>query len=103
VRAEAAAIAQHCGSELAVTALVDKGSAAAQRTAIATAGQLVVATPGRVAQAGAYRAEAQCIAVVMAKRAACHCAGWCVPYQRLQPASTRHSESSVVGRGDRGA
>lgn len=53
VREEAAAIAQHCGGELAVTSLIDKGSAAAQRTAIATAGQLVVATPGRIAQVGA--------------------------------------------------
>jgi ATP-dependent RNA helicase DDX56/DBP9 len=52
VQEEAAAIAQHCGAELAVTALIDKGSAAAQRTAIATAGQLVVATPGRIAQVG---------------------------------------------------
>jgi superfamily II DNA/RNA helicase len=52
VREEAAAIAQHCGAELAVTSLVDKGSAAAQRTTIATAGQLVVATPGRIAQVG---------------------------------------------------
>lgn len=50
MRDEAAAIAQHCGADLAVTSLAGEGSAAAQRTAVATAGQLVVATPGRIAK-----------------------------------------------------
>jgi ATP-dependent RNA helicase DDX56/DBP9 len=47
VRAEAAALAAHCGADLAVTAISAEGAAA--RTAAATAGQLVVSTPARVA------------------------------------------------------
>lgn len=57
VAEEAQSVAQHCGDVVKVTAL-GKGSgpggaptAAAQRAAVATAGQVVVATPGRVAAA----------------------------------------------------
>lgn len=50
VREEAQSVAQHCGDELRVTTLSGSGPPAAQRAAISTAGQVVVATPGRVAQ-----------------------------------------------------
>ena len=43
-------MAQHCGAGLAVTALTGEGHAAARRAAVSAAGQLVVATPGRIAQ-----------------------------------------------------
>jgi len=43
-------VAQHCGAGLTVTALTGEGHAAARRAAVSAAGQLVVATPGRVAQ-----------------------------------------------------
>lgn len=58
MREEAAAIAEHCGGDLAVTSLAGEGSAVAQRTALATAGQLVVATPGRIAKVGAQSSSA---------------------------------------------
>jgi ATP-dependent RNA helicase DDX56/DBP9 len=50
VKEEAAAVAEHCGADLAVTALTGEGHAAARRAAVSAAGQLVVATPGRIAQ-----------------------------------------------------
>ncbi len=43
-------MAQHCGAGLTVTALTGEGHAAARRAAVSAAGQLVVATPGRIAQ-----------------------------------------------------
>ena len=52
VREEAAAVAVHCGAELSVTALAGEGHAAARRAAVSSAGQVVVATPGRIAQVG---------------------------------------------------
>mmetsp|Transcript_21210 Transcript_21210/g.63839 ORF Transcript_21210/g.63839 Transcript_21210/m.63839 type:complete len:639 (-) Transcript_21210:2475-4391(-) len=51
VREEAAAVAAHCGGDITATSLAAEGSAAAQRQALPTAGQLVVATPGRIAKA----------------------------------------------------
>ena len=83
MREEAAAIAQHCGGELAVTSLIDKGSAAAQRTAIATAGQLVVATPGRIAQVGAcheapHQVHFELWCMVLQRTAAWRGPGWCM-------------------------
>lgn len=49
VKDEAAALAEHCGAAgLRATALTAEGGAA-QRQQLASAGQLVVATPGRVA------------------------------------------------------
>lgn len=51
VSAEAQSIAQHCGDVVRVTSLGRDGPTAAQRAAVTTAGQVVVATPGRVAQA----------------------------------------------------
>lgn len=53
VREEAAAVAVHCGAELSVTALAGEGHAAARRAAVGSAGQVVIATPGRIAQVGA--------------------------------------------------
>jgi ATP-dependent RNA helicase DDX56/DBP9 len=58
VREEAASLARHCGEDLTVTSLGGGGGAnngsnnnkAQQRTQLATAGALIVATPGRVAQ-----------------------------------------------------
>ena len=47
VAEEAASLATHCGEGLTATALLAEGSAA--RSAVSTAGQLVVTTPGRVA------------------------------------------------------
>ena len=44
------AVAAHCGGDIAVTALAGEASGAAARTALATAGQIVVATPGRIAK-----------------------------------------------------
>jgi hypothetical protein len=52
VKEEAMSIAAHCGGELSATALSADGHPAAQRAAISTAGQVVVATPGLVAQVG---------------------------------------------------
>lgn len=45
VRGEAQAVAQHCGADISVTALVAEGGSGLKR-AVAAAGQLVVATPG---------------------------------------------------------
>lgn len=45
VRAEAQAVAQHCGANITVTALVAEGGAQLKR-AVQAAGHLVVATPG---------------------------------------------------------
>ncbi len=39
-----------CGGDINATSLAAEGSAAAQRQALSTAGQLVVATPGRIAK-----------------------------------------------------
>lgn len=50
VKEEAAGVAAHCGADIKATALSGEGSVAAQRQALATAGQLVVTTPGRVAK-----------------------------------------------------
>ena len=50
VKEEAEAVAQHCGAGPTVTALTGEGHAAARRAAVSAAGQLVVATPGRIAQ-----------------------------------------------------
>ena len=50
VREEAAAVAVHCGVELSVTALAGEGHAAARQAAVSSAGQVVIATPGRIAQ-----------------------------------------------------
>lgn len=47
VAEEASSLATHCGEGLTATALLAEGSAA--RSAVSTAGQLVVTTPGRVA------------------------------------------------------
>jgi ATP-dependent RNA helicase DDX56/DBP9 len=47
VAEEASSLATHCGEGLIATALLAEGSAA--RSAVSTAGQLVVTTPGRVA------------------------------------------------------
>lgn len=46
----AAAMAALSGGDINATSLAAEGSAAAQRQALATAGQLVVATPGRIAK-----------------------------------------------------
>lgn len=51
VKEEAAGVAAHCGADIKVTALSGDGSVAAQRQALASAGQLLVTTPGRVAKA----------------------------------------------------
>ena len=47
VAEEAASLATHCGEGLSATALLAEGAAA--RSAVATSGQLVVTTPGRIA------------------------------------------------------
>ena len=49
VREEAEAVAARCGADLRVSALA-ADTPAAQRDALLHAGQLVVATPGQVAQ-----------------------------------------------------
>ena len=50
MREEADAVATRCGAGLRVTALGANLTAAAQRNAFLHAGQLVVATPGQIAQ-----------------------------------------------------
>ena len=50
MREEADAVAARCGADLRVSALA-ADTPAAQRDALLHAGQLVVATPGQVAQA----------------------------------------------------
>lgn len=49
VKEEATALAVHCASGLRVTGLGNEATDAARRAAIATAGHVVVATPGRLA------------------------------------------------------
>ncbi|GIL46760.1 hypothetical protein Vafri_3662 [Volvox africanus] len=50
VAQEAAATAQHCGADITATALVAEGGLQLRR-AVASAGQIVVATPGKIASA----------------------------------------------------
>ncbi|GLC37850.1 hypothetical protein PLESTB_001483000 [Pleodorina starrii] len=50
VAQEAAATAQHCGADITATALVAEGGPQLKR-AVASAGQIVVATPGKIAAA----------------------------------------------------
>ena len=53
-------MAEHCGADLAVTALTGEGHAAARRAAVSAAGQLVVTTPGRIAQVRALALMKPC-------------------------------------------
>lgn len=96
MREEAAAVAQHCGSDLAVTSLVDKGSAAAQRTAIATAGQLVVATPGRIAQVGVCHVSPHACSLAAQRMAACYGPCGCLAWQ-LHAGCRRRQMAAVRG------
>ncbi|GLI58556.1 hypothetical protein VaNZ11_000303 [Volvox africanus] len=51
VAQEAAATAQHCGADITATALVAEGGSQLLRRAVASSGQIVVATPGKIASA----------------------------------------------------
>lgn len=50
VKEEADRVVEKCGGHIKVTALTGEGSEAAQRNTLLTIGQLVVSTPGRIAQ-----------------------------------------------------
>ena len=50
VKEEADRVVEKCGGHIKVTALTGEGSEAAQRNMLLTIGQLVVSTPGRIAQ-----------------------------------------------------
>ncbi|KAK9849492.1 hypothetical protein WJX84_000973 [Apatococcus fuscideae] len=51
VKEEADRVVEKCGGHIKVTALTGEGSEATQRNMLLTIGQLVVSTPGRIAQA----------------------------------------------------
>jgi len=87
VREEAEAVAARCGADLRVSALA-ADTPAAQRDALLHAGQLVVATPGQVAQArpemalGVRGAAPACALPRLGAPSACCC---CLP-RRAAPA-----------------